>query len=249
MTEPDRKVYDSDLVVTPLLREIAHEYCRRYIGNFDMMIAAKQFFQDYGVLKNGMYRPVLNTLRTDPLQPDLWNAVRAVLAPVRQPLPDGLAEVVPMRRPTRRQTGSPPIREVYLRLREDQYKVKGIFATAIHRSNSPVLHWVTPSGHRVEWQLKWDTDRHYHDVCAVGSNHPREFRLRPTTFCKPLGQYKLWLHRPTMGEAYNLKVGDKYLHNSPIPDCKSCLRNIALSYLDYYPPDRDPETGEYRSDG
>lgn len=76
---PDRKVYDSDLVRVPLLREIAETYTREYVGNFDMMIEAQHRLWANGELEVGLLRSVLNTLRTDPLRQDLWAAVQAVL--------------------------------------------------------------------------------------------------------------------------------------------------------------------------
>ncbi len=75
----DRKVYDSDLIRIPLLREIAETYTREYVGNFDMMIEAQTRLWANGELEVGLLRSILNTLRTDPLRQDLWAAVQAVL--------------------------------------------------------------------------------------------------------------------------------------------------------------------------
>jgi hypothetical protein len=238
----NRKVYDSDIAVTPLLRAIAEQYVREYVGNFDMMIQAKQYLNANGALSEAMIRPVLNTLRSDVARSDLWAAVSAVLRHPSTPRPVDLAEVVPITRPrqqARQRAIETPRRPTYLRLGEDQFTIKAKFATCESKAANPVLHWIKPEGHQLEWKLDWYKRNNFEEVTALGSGYQRLPRFRINLFCSGhRNNLNLWNHRPTVGEAWSKRhAGDE----TPIPDCRSCLRHIAMSHMDEYPPDREVE--------
>jgi hypothetical protein len=222
--EADRKVYDSDIAVTPVLRAIADEYARSYVGNFDMMIEARRILAETGALPQGVVRSVLNTLRTDPLRQDLWGAVRSLL---RQPQPSTVAEVIQIEearearieyRERHRRQRPPRRRRLDTGVIRTPVTLRHHFAVARWKSHSPVIHWI--SGAWCDWRNVWlDTD----DVELW-----RRPVLQVATFCNP-GGHKTYLtfdHRPTPREAW---PGSKKL-DFELSDCRSCLRVVGETY-------------------
>lgn len=255
-----RKVYDSDVQTVPLLASIAEQYALDYVGDFPMMIEAKKCLLAGGTLPGASVRAVLNTLRYDVARADLQAAVSAVLRHPSTPPPEDMAQVIAFdkaqrnrereRRNAERDEKERRSRPVFLRLEDHQFQVKAPFATAVTRSGKAVLHWVRPTGHEAEWRLPWGRIGHengwdQHQACdtvtAKGNGYPREFRLTLRTFCKAMtsGYHMLWTERPLESDVWPEKGADRFL-----PDCRGCLRNIGLEYMDCYPPDR-LESGEY----
>jgi hypothetical protein len=220
--EADRKVYDSDIAVAPVLRALADEYARSYVGNFDMMIEARLVLAERGTLPLGMVRPVLNTLRTDPLRRELWAAVWALLR--RSEAGPAEAEVVQLAdarraRPWRREDRPPRRRRLDDAVVLTPVTLRRHFAVARWKSHSPVVHWI--SGAWCEWRNVWIPGRE--DVEPW-----RRPVLRVATFCQP-GGYKEYLtfdHRPTPREAW---PGSKKL-DFELSDCRSCLRVVGETY-------------------
>lgn len=215
----DRKVYDSDLAMPGrfhLLQQIAETYCREYVGNFEMMINAKWHLDVNGKLADGMYRSVLNTLRTDPLRTDLWRAVQALLFdPGREQADD---VVVPFRRPPHREYGghvAPKLRQkaTFLQVRVT-WKVP--FQTALRPVHAPVVHlmWREVEG---RW---WRPRGANHDLLM---DRPLEvFEVRLRTYCKSYGVHgSYFFERPTYEDAF---PGSYEPSDVLMPFCRSCVR-------------------------
>lgn len=220
--EADRKVYDSDLRAGDdyagrfnLLREIAHTYCREYVGNFDMMIEARSYLAKHGHLPEGSYRPVLNTLRCDTIRQDLWNAVRALLHTPDVPA----GNVVPLRPPHREygghRTPEPRRKATFLWVR---VQWKAPFMTAVRAPHAPVVHLMWKEAEARWWRPR--LPNHDLDMSAPLS----EFEVRPRCYCKPVWQVnsgQFFDRVPTYDEAFPgaYEPGDVMM-----PFCRTCAR-------------------------
>jgi hypothetical protein len=206
----DRRVYDSDLAAQPLLRGIAVEYARSYDGNFDLMVQAKMQALATGDLQDGLVRSVLNTLRTDPLAPNLWAAACALLSPVKTVQEWGQVK-------QRRQFHETKARQerAFKVLTDGTWKVP--LATAVHMASRPVVHLMR-SDCTVEWWL--------HRLPSLELDYSpgrgREPEVKCRTFCKSWGLHAVfWRELPTYDDAYPGRWEDG---GEPMPLCRACVR-------------------------
>lgn len=207
MPNPDRKVYQSDL--TDEIRAIAHTYVSEYVGNFDMMIEARRYYATYGCLSEGMYRPVLNTLRTDVMFVPLWQRVKAMLNhpshffAQQEPEYQGEADVIPMSRKRPERTEERPTRITFF---DKPFKMK--YATTVHKAKHPVIHLMQDKCDIEWWRTPYTKGRHsYPDTTkplTVICIKPKSYcgRVRPALWYADRPSARYWNHLPTIGEAW-----------------------------------------------
>ena len=226
--QPDRKVYDSDIRVSQRLRDIAHMYADEYVGNFDMMIEAQAYYHVHGCLPEGMYRPVLNTLRTDSLAVDLWRMTQALLRPDVFPSSgwsqDEQADVIPMSR------SRPPRDDVSARQKPNfiifpDKPFRFSYGTTLHKAKHPVIHLMRDRCD-VEWSrppLTTDRWRGYDKDKPLS-----ECKLLTNSYCaRRHSGMRYWRHLPTIGEAWEGYASTDESEITPTL-CRSCCNR----YLD-----------------
>ena len=233
---PDRKIYQSDL--TPEIREIAHRYAANYVGNFEMMIEAKAYVTKYGCLSEGMYRPVLNTLRTDVLAISLWRQVQAMITYPSHLQGEGSVSpsaghtnVVPMSR------ARPPRNDVsarerpnWIRFSNKPFRFK--YGTTRNKAVHPVVHLMEDICD-VEWSRPRFNDR----FRGYDKSKPlTECEIKVKSYCARLhAGMRYWREIPTIGQAW-----EGYATTSDADTVLKLCRSCANRWLDIHGEDYVP---------
>ena len=222
----ERKVYDSDIRAKPLLKAVAENYARSYIGNFDMMIEIRLATENVGFIPPEYVRTALNCLRVDPLRRAEWIQVRdLVLDRYPAPTPVEIEEdsyehdvhkervVVPFERPAQKPARKPNFITV-------RGHTLAAYATTVNVGTAPVVHLT-----RRDIEVEWWRARIEHADGGWHFEGPLDFfKPKLRTLCHSWhGSYRLWTKIPTYHEAYGQypRFADV---NTLIKTCATCRR-------------------------